>query len=354
MMHLPEDSPIREHLKNIKETGERAAALTHQLLAFSRKQVLEMRDVDLVAVVRNIEKMLSRLIGEDIEIEIKSSGSVRNIKADPVQIEQVIMNLSVNARDAMPNGGRLTIETADVHVDGLSAVSKEDVPPGTYTMISVTDTGEGMSDDVREKIFEPFFTTKEQGRGTGLGLATVYGIVKQHKGHILVYSAPAKGTTFNIYFPVAGTQKDDALATEEEETLLRGDETILLVDDEAMICRVVEDTLQPLGYRVLVASHGTEALHICDTFSGNIDLLLTDVVMPGLNGKELVERFLQKRGETKVIYMSGYTGDVIGRHGVLDPGIVFLQKPLIPAVLVRKVREVLDERLEEIQKSRKS
>jgi PAS domain S-box-containing protein len=342
-MKLPEDSPAREYMKKITETGERAAALTHQLLAFSRKQILEMKSVDLIAIATNLEKMLSRLIGENIRIEIKSTSQEEYIKADSVQIEQVIMNLAVNARDAMPNGGILTIDISDIRIDQRTQALSHDIPPGPYIKMSVTDTGEGMSNAVKEKIFEPFFTTKEIGKGTGMGLATVYGIVRQHKGYIFVHSRPGMGSTFYIYFPaVRKDQLDRSEIGQEDETLLGGNETILVVDDEPMICDIVEETLQPLGYRVLLASNGDEALEACQSVHGNINLLLTDVIMPGLNGRELAERFLQKRPDTKVIYMSGYTDEVIGRHGVLEPGIIFLHKPLSPLTLTRKIREVLD------------
>jgi PAS domain S-box-containing protein len=348
LMSLPEDSTLRDQLAMVKEAGDRATALTRQLLAFSRKQILEMKEVNLMDIVDHMGKMLSRLIGEQIAMETKNSGRVSNVKADKVQVEQIIMNLVVNARDSMPNGGRLIIETADILLEGAESHHSESVEPGRYVMLSVTDDGEGMTREVKEKIFEPFFTTKGKGYGTGLGLATVYGIVRQHKGHIAVDSEPGRGTTFKIYFPVSETAMEESLIERPGVTIQRGNETVLVVDDEAFICKMAADALQPLGYTILQAFSGEEALGICDTYEGIINLLLTDVIMPGMNGKQLAEKFLQKRPDTAIVFMSGYTDDVIGVHGVLDPGTIFIQKPITPNSLLLKVRNVLDKREEKL------
>ncbi len=347
-MKLPEGSALKNNMRIIRETGEKAAGLTRQLLAFSRKQILEMKDVDLGAAVESLGNIFSRLIGEDIILEIKIAGKVRNIRADEVQLEQIILNLIVNCRDSMPNGGRLAIEASDVWLDGAESIGTEKVGtekvlPGPYVMLSVSDTGHGMTREVKERIFEPFFTTKEKGKGTGMGLATVYGIVMQHKAHITVDSAPGKGTTFKIYFPAADEKAQEADNKKSESaTIPGGSETILVVDDEPVMGKLVMDTLQPLGYNILQTSVVDEALRLGDTFEGVIHLLLTDVIMPGMNGKQLADTFLIKRPDTRVLYMSGYTDDVIGVHGVLEPGIFFVQKPLNTHALARKVREVLD------------
>ncbi len=338
---LPKTDPLREYLKIIWESGEKAAVLTRQLLAFSRKQVLEMKVVNLNTVIENTGKMLGRVIGEDVVLELNIQSPVRDIKADPGQIEQVLMNLAVNARDAMPCGGRLTIETADEELDEEYAGIHEGVTPGSYVVLSIKDTGEGMTREVQERLFEPFFTTKGIGKGTGLGLATVYGIVKQHNGHIWVYSEPGKGSIFKVYFPVTD-EAAEAVFPAEIAAVPQGTETVLVVEDEASIRKLIVETLRPLGYNVLDASCGEEALQISDTTEGAIDLLLTDVIMPGMSGKELSAVVKEKRPGIKVLYMSGYTDESIAQRGILDPGITFIQKPLTPGKLAKKLREVLD------------
>ncbi len=340
---LPENHPLAEPLGIIKDSAVKAATLTGQILAFSRKQVLDKKAVNLNAIVENMAKMFRRMIGEDIVLELRLKSPIRNITADPNSMEQVLMNLAVNARDAMPSGGRLMIETADVMLNEDDSQRSEGIKPGAYVMLSVTDSGQGMSLEVQEKIFEPFFTTKEKGKGTGLGLASIYGIVKQHNGHISVYSEPGNGTTFRIYLPVSEEEVREEDADQPDE-IPRGTETIMIVDDDASVRRLVVDMLEPLGYRLFGASSGTEAMQILDTFAGNIDLLLTDVIMPGMNGKELAEVFRSMHPGAKVIFMSGYTAEMIDRHGTFPPGFTLVQKPLIMKKLADKLRETLDQR----------
>ncbi len=343
LMNLPDGHPARQNLLIIREAGEKAAALTHQLLAFSRKQVLEMKAINLNTIVEKMVKMLGRVIGEDVVLHLNTKSPTRNIMADLGQIEQVLMNLAVNARDAMPAGGRLIIETSDIELYGEYVKKHEIVKPGPYVMLAVSDTGEGMSKNVMDRIFDPFFTTKEVGRGTGLGLATVYGIVKQHNGYIFVYSEPGKGTTFKIYLP-ATHEKSRGTQTAASGTMSRGTETVLVADDEPDIRNLVLDVLRPLGYHVLIAASGEEALSASDALRGPVDLLLTDVVMPGMDGKKLADELCSRRPDVKVIFMSGYTDDAIAHHGILDSGVILIQKPLTPGVLARKIREVLDKK----------
>lgn len=332
--------PIGERIKLIKEAGEKAAELTHQLLAFSRKQVLELKVVNLNSVIRNMLKMLGRIIGEDIVLELHTMASKGNVMADSGQMEQVLMNLAVNARDAMPSGGRLIIETADVMLDKGYAGSLGEIIPGNYVMFAVSDTGAGMSVEVQEKIFEPFFTTKVTGIGTGLGLAMIYRIIKQHNGYINVYSEPGKGTTFKIYLPAV--QQDMLEKNTGKAPLLQGNETILVVDDAPSIRKLVVDMLEPLGYRVFEADNAETALNFGDAFEGTVDVLLTDIIMPKISGKELADAFLSKHPETKVVYMSGHTDDSIAYHGILKKETAFIQKPLTLYKLVAKLREELD------------
>ncbi len=340
LMNLPDGHPARQNLLIIRDAGEKAAALTHQLLAFSRKQVLEMKAVNLNTIVERMAKMLSRVIGEDVVLRLNTKSPTRNIMADVGQIEQVLMNLAVNARDAMPSGGRLIIETSDIELGGEYIKKHEIVKEGPYVMLAVSDAGEGMSKTVMERIFDPFFTTKEVGKGTGLGLATVYGIVKQHNGYIFVYSESGKGTTFKIYLP-ATHEESSGTHTAKSGTMPGGAETVLVADDEPDIRSLVLDVLRPLGYQVLVAASGEEALTLSDAYKGPIDLLLTDVVMPGLDGKKMAEELCSRRQGVKVIFMSGYTDDAIAHHGILDSGVVLIQKPLTPGSLATKIREVL-------------
>ncbi len=336
------DPTLRGYVTEISKAADRAAALTRQLLAFSRQQVLAPQVLDLNAVVTNIEKMLRRTIGEDIDLTAIPGPGLGMVKADPVQIEQVIMNLVVNARDAMPKGGRLTIETANVELDEAYARNHVAVTPGQYVMLAVSDTGQGMDAQTQARIFEPFFTTKEKGKGTGLGLATVYGIVKQSGGNIWVYSEPGQGAAFKVYLPrvqeaVTGAEPAPAHAAHP-----RGTETVLLVEDEVSLRSMIRGVLESNGYRVLDARNGEDALVVSQQHRGPIHLLLTDVVMPQMGGRDLADHLAPLYREMKVLYMSGYTDDAIVHHGVLNPGTAFLQKPFTPAALARKVREVLD------------
>lgn len=340
LMKLEKSDPLVRYLTVIRESAERAAQLTRQLLAFSRRQVLEMKVVDLNEIAKNLMKMLTVMIGEDVGIEMAVNTPVRRILADRGQLEQILMNLAVNARDAMPAGGRLKIATADVDLDAAFARKHKEISPGAYVRLSVTDSGLGMTPEVRAKIFEPFFTTKGLGKGTGLGLATVFGIVKQHNGYIYVESEPGQGAAFEIYFPAA-SRGDESAPAAEKPGLRRGTETVLVVDDDRSIQTLIEAILKPLGYEVLLATDGREALQVCGEHPGKIDLLLTDVIMKGMNGKELATQLQALRPETRVIFMSGYTDDLIAPHGILEPGVNFLQKPITFAVLMRKFEEVL-------------
>jgi signal transduction histidine kinase/ActR/RegA family two-component response regulator len=342
LQRIPPDDPLRHDLDEIRKAGERAATLTRQLLAFSRKQVLQPKVLDLNAVVASTSKMLHRLIGEDIRFRTILDPALKRVKADPGQIEQVLMNLAVNARDAMPNGGSLSIETANVYLDEEYARHHVEVQPGRYVMLAVSDTGCGMSAEVLSHIFEPFFTTKEQGRGTGLGLAMVYGIIKQSGGHIWVYSEPGKGTTFKLYLPLA-EEADSAAEQALEQTafLPTGTETILLAEDDAQVREFASRVLRELGYKVIEATDGQQALKEAEQ-TPNIDILLTDVVMPYVGGKELSERLRSVRPGIKVLFLSGYTEYATLRQGMLGDGDAFLHKPFAPGELARKVREVLD------------
>ena len=340
--HLENDNPIRRNIEEIRKAGERAAALTRQLLAFSRKQVLQPKVLDMNSIIADMKIMMHRLIGEDIDLLTALEPSLGRVKADPNQVEQIILNLAVNARDAMPGGGKITIETANAELDSADVKRHMDVQPGLYVMLAVRDNGCGISQEVQQRIFEPFFTTKEQGKGTGLGLSMVYGIVKQSNGHIWVDSEVGRGTTFKIYLPCI----EEALLNSESKAksgeLLYGKETILLVEDDELVRQMASDILKTVGYTILEAQHGGEALSICKQHQEPLDLILTDVVMPQMSGRELAERVALIRPEARVLYMSGYTDDAIVHHGVLDEGTPFLEKPFTPEALARKVREVLD------------
>jgi len=337
------DSPEREKTRAILQAAERAAGLTRQLLAFSRKQVLEPKVLDLNAVVSGMDEMLRRLIGEDIELQADLAPDLGRTRADPGQIEQVLMNLVVNARDAMPRGGRVTLETTNAEMDEAYVRDHLGARPGRYVTLAVCDTGLGMDAETQKHIFEPFFTTKEKGKGTGLGLATVYGIVKQSEGYIWVDSAPGAGTTVRVFLPrVEGEPvvEPKRPAVPEQEPA-RGTETVLLVEDEEMVRRMTREVLEGAGYHVLEASSGFAALRVSSGHGGRLDLLLTDVVMPGMSGRELAERLAPVRPGMKVLYMSGHTDDAIFHHGVNQAGTGFLQKPFTPETLERRVRELL-------------
>jgi two-component system, cell cycle sensor histidine kinase and response regulator CckA len=333
---------IAANVQQIGNAAERASALIRQLLAFSRKQVLQPKSLDLNSIVENLDKLLRRLMGADIEMVTLCGAEIGTVKADRAQIEQVIMNLVVNARDAMPNGGRLTVETSNVELDTAYARDHTSVKPGRYVMLAVSDTGIGMDAQTQAHIFEPFFTTKEGGRGTGLGLSTVYGIVKQSGGYIWVYSEPEHGSTFKVYLPRVEAPVEAAPSPTEETTMRKGTETILLVEDEEAIRELTRAILDAQGYNVVVAETATHAEQLSASSSGEIDLLLTDVVMPGVSGRELARRITSRHPHTRVLYTSGYSDNVITQGGVLEPGVAFLQKPFTPRGLAAKVREVLD------------
>ena len=334
--------PEREEVEEIRKAAVRAADLTRQLLAFSRQQVIAPTVLNPNGVVANMDKLLRRLLGEDVELRTVLAPDLAAVKADPSQLEQIVLNLAVNARDAMPNGGKLTIETQNVELDQEYVRGHLSAQPGPYVMLAVSDTGVGMDAATQSRIFEPFFTTKEQGKGTGLGLATTYGIVKQSGGWIWVYSEPGHGTSFKIYLPRVAEAAAPAAPSPVPPLSVRGSETVLLVEDDEMIRKLVQKVLKANGYAVLVAASGRDAERVAEQHEGPIDLLMTDVVMPGLSGREVARRLSAARTGIRVLYLSGYTDDAIVHHGVLDPGVAFLQKPFTPAVLGRKVREVLD------------
>ena len=341
--------PLRDDLLEIKKAGERAAALVRQLLAFGRKQILQPVPLDLNQAASGVEKMLRRVIGEDVELVLALAPALGLTLADPGQIEQVIMNLAINARDAMPAGGRLTIKTANVELNADQAARHVTASPGSYVQLAVTDSGCGMDAPTRERIFEPFFTTKERGKGTGLGLSTVYGVVSQSGGHILVSSEPGRGTTFEILLPrqrSATAPRPSRLTLQPGATA--GTETILVVEDEQGVRNVAQRILAAAGYFVLVADGAAEALRVSFAHQGKIHLVLTDVVMPQMGGKEFADRLAQSRPETRILYMSGYADDAIGHRGVLDPGAQLIGKPFGAADLTRRVREVLDDHREHI------
>ncbi len=333
---------LADSASQIRAAAERAAGITRQLLAFSRKQVLSPRIIDLNDIMLNLDSLLRRLIGEDIEVLTVPASGLGSVKADPGQIEQVIMNLALNARDAMPTGGKLTIETANAELDDAYVRDHHPVQPGHYVMLAVSDTGQGMSPEVQARIFEPFFTTKEVGKGTGLGLATVYGIIKQSGGYIWVYSEPGRGTTFKIYIPRVEQPAQTLGADKQAGNVQRGTETILLVEDDAQLRQLSSSVLAHCGYKVLLASTPEEGLAVTKDNLRDIKLLVTDVVMPRMNGRQLAEQILQIAPDIRVLYISGYTNNAIVHYGVLDAGLWFLPKPFTLAALVAKVREVLN------------
>jgi PAS domain S-box-containing protein len=339
---LPPGDRLREPVQMMRQAGEQAAALTAQLLAFSRRQVIEPQILELNAVVTNLLKMLRRLIGEDIELTTVLSPDLDRVRVDPRQIEQALMNLAVNARDAMPRGGRLTIETANVTLDEHYARFTPGVVPGQYVRVAVTDDGHGMDETTRSRIFEPFFTTKESGKGTGLGLAIVYGIVQQAKGHIEVYSEIDRGTVFKLYFPSVEAKTTTPSNDDVQTAALRGTETILLVEDAEGVRALLLDVLSLYGHRVIVARDGEEGVQLAREHDGEVDLIITDLVMPRLGGREVVERVGSMRPGVRALYLSGYTDEAVTRQGGLEAGAVFLQKPFTARQLMTKVRQMLD------------
>jgi two-component system cell cycle sensor histidine kinase/response regulator CckA len=341
---LKPSDPMRDDLEQIIRAGRRAHDLTRQMLAFSRQQVLQPRVVDINRTVGATTRMLKRLIGEDIELSLNTAAVSPNVFVDPGQIEQVLMNLVLNARDAMPQGGKLTIETGNLTFDDRYASEHLGVSPGRHIMLSVTDTGFGMDANVRSRIFEPFFTTKEKGKGTGLGLSTVFGIVKQSGGSIWVYSEPGQGTAFKIYLPEVDASKTPISIEASEAARQRGTETVLLVEDDPQVRTLTLTILRRHGYQVLQAASGDEALAQSERHQGAIQLLLTDVIMPRMSGRELAERIAKLRPDTRILFMSGYTDDAIVHHGVLSSEMSFVQKPILPGPLLAKIREVLDRR----------
>ncbi|MGZ8848228.1 MAG: PAS domain S-box protein, partial [Pyrinomonadaceae bacterium] len=333
---------VKGYLEEIKKAGDRAANLTRQLLAFGRKQILQPLPINLNDVVTEMNKMLRRLIGENIVLTAKLDPTVKKIQADPGQIEQVLRNLVVNARDAMPQGGNLTIETLKVELDAAFASRRLGIKPGNYVMLAVSDTGTGMDEETKARIFDPFFTTKEKGKGTGLGLSTVHGIVNQSGGNIWVYSEPNRGTTFKVYLPEIESSGAVKEKTKAETAIPTGSETILLVEDEDVVRSLTREILESTGYEVIEASRGEEAIRLCTKNNCSIDLLLTDVVMPTMSGREVADRLVKIKSDLRVLFMSGYTDEAIVHQGVLDSNIEFIQKPFTPAALARKVRAVLD------------
>ena len=337
---LPEGDSRRDSCEHIQRASERAADLTRQLLAFSRRQMLQPRLLDLNQVINGLEKMLRRLIGEDVKLALALDPQIHKVKADPGQIEQVLLNLALNARDAMPSGGHLTLETSNAEFDAEYARLHPGAKPGSYAMLAVSDTGKGMNEEARSHLFEPFYTTKEVGQGTGLGLSVVYGIVKQSGGNIYVYSEREHGTVFKIYLPkVEADTAAGARKIERQDT--RGNETVLLVEDEEGVRELISSVLSMRGYNVIQATDGKDALRVAGATEG-IDLLVTDVVMPEMGGGELAKRMRERFPDLRVLYISGYTSGTIVHHGVSNPGTAFLQKPFSPQVLIAKVRDVLE------------
>ena len=340
---LPAGDPMREACEAILEAGTRAAALTQQLLAFGRKQILQPTVLDLDAIVAHVAPMLRRLLGSQIKVVVRTTEGLGRVRADPVQMDQIVLNLSINGRDAMPRGGTLTLQTGNVELDASYTRTHQGVQPGPYVMLAVSDTGTGMDEATRERMFEPFFTTKGPGKGSGLGLATVYGIVKQSGGDIWCYSEPGKGTTLKVYLPRVDLPAGGEGAAEQQPAV-HGTETILVVDDDEGLRRVARRILERHGYTVIVAENGEEALGLLGSREGRIDLLLTDVVMPGMSGPQLAEQIQLRYPATRVLYASGYTEDSMIHHGVADESAPFIMKPYTLQTLPRKVREILDSR----------
>jgi PAS domain S-box-containing protein len=340
--NLPADAPIRQDLLATLDASDRAAGVTRQLLAFGRRQVLSPERLSLNVIVTNLSKLLTRLLGEDIEIHESLAPNLHSIRADALQIEQIILNLAVNARDAMPKGGSLTIETENVILDEEYASNHVGVKPGPHVLLSVTDNGSGMTEETKAHLFEPFYTTKAVGKGTGLGLSTVYGIVAQSDGHITVYSELGQGSTFRIYFPRDNTQTCTMSLPLRNSPHPIGTETILVVEDDLQVRSILRRVLVKAGYRILLAENGADALALFTAYENPIHLVVTDVVMPKMSGKELATQLRQRHPEIKVLYMSGFTDDALGHHGILQPGTPFIAKPFTADQLKAKVRLVLD------------
>jgi len=332
---------LHQKVQAIQQAADRATTLTRQLLAFSRKQLLELKVVDVNTIVSDMERLLRPLIGEDIELSTRLAPNLGRSRADAGQLEQVIMNLVVNSKDAMPDGGKIIIQTANVSLDASYRRDHTFIQPGSYVMISVTDTGVGMDKETQSRIFEPFFTTKEKGKGTGLGLSTVYGIVKQSGGYVFAQSEVGQGTTFRIYLPQVEGEAEHCNAIKASGAATGGCETVLLVEDEESVRQLVRETLETKGYTVIEAENGEAALRMSDAHTAPIHMVITDVVMPGMGGRELAKRLLESRPHAKVLYLSGYTEDAIVQQGVLETETAFLQKPFTLQALSRKVREVL-------------
>jgi PAS domain S-box-containing protein len=343
LTNLPTEDPYRGPLEEISKSGQRAAALTKQMLAFSRRQIVTPKVLDLNAIVADANNMLRRLISENIDMELILGPGLWPVKADPGQIEQVLLNLAVNSRDAMPHGGRITIETANTHLGASDVLARAEVAPGPYVLLAVTDTGSGMDADTMRHIFEPFYTTKEVGKGTGLGLATVYGIVKQNQGHIDVASLPGMGARFQVFLPKSAPAEPAHPSRCRETRPPHGSETVLVVEDEASVRTLIRVVLEEQGYQVIEAKSGNEALQTLKTYENSVHLVLTDMVMPGMSGHQLAGEVTAMRPDLKVLFMSGYTEDSVFRHNVSDQGVDCLLKPFSPVSLAQKVRKVLDE-----------
>jgi nitrogen-specific signal transduction histidine kinase/ActR/RegA family two-component response regulator len=345
LIDFPDANPdaVQNNASQIITASNRAAALTRQLLAFGRKQVLQPSIVNLNAIIADVDKMARRLISENVEMVARPAPKLGSIQADPGQIEQVLLNLLINARDAMPRGGMLTLETANVELDQAYADEHAGVHPGPHVMLAVSDTGVGMDAETQSHIFEPFFTTKEKGKGSGMGLATVYGVVQQSGGHVSVYSEPGRGSTFKVYLPRTGELAEPLPTSPAQQPAMRGKETILVAEDDRQVLDLAVAILKACGYHVLELENGNDAERMCQQHDGQIDLLLTDVVMREVSGPDLARRVQKVRPDIKVLFMSGYTDSVIVHQGVLDPEIAFLPKPFTPSTLAGRVRQVLDE-----------
>jgi PAS domain S-box-containing protein len=339
---LGEDPKLSSLVTQILGASQRASTLTRQLLAFSRQQVLEPQVIHIQEHLQGIQNLLRRVLGEDIRLRVEMGSRAIHLRVDPTQLEQVIMNLVVNARDAMPSGGNLTIEISEAHLDASYCQHNPDARPGSYMCLAVSDTGCGMSSEILSRVFEPFFTTKETGKGTGLGLATVYGIVKQSSGHITVYSEVGHGTTFKVYLPICSESVTRTVVASLNEIAPIGQETILLVEDEDALREVAREYLSEKGYTVIVAAEGEGAMAAVENAKGSVDLLITDVILPGCSGVQLAQRLSANNPQLHVLYISGYTADTIVHHGGHDPNFAFLSKPFALAALARKIRSVLD------------